>query len=235
MQELDAELQETKDLRAELRTVTDGARAVEIVERLEKLRLANTGYIAFKASDVKKQHEMIFAASFSDEWSSVPGGALRSWYICRRKVGYDVCGHLMLSKTWDRKHAEATAAGQKFYCTVCGATYSTNAGCLVEVSRVNSRGNIDSFYGTATVPPWDLEDVRAAYIEKNGAPTTAAECFEMTKAVGPQENELISKHPSKAGVWKIADLDAVDALPKWDWWQLMGVPEPEKKQKKRRR
>jgi hypothetical protein len=244
LEQLGSDVEEAKLLQLELTGCSDAKRASQIIEALEKYREKGDHYIAFQGRE--DQHKLIFAASYSDTWSEVAGlGALRAWYLCRRKTGETVCAMAVLSKTWKRLKEDAMATGQRWYCPACGALYKTSAGMLVEISRINASGKIEATYGHADVPPWDLEDVRAAAYEekaiKERREINTETIFAMASVAAPQTNELVRPAlPSEMytgnsteGCFKILDLQRIDSLPEWDWWALLGMVKPEKKSRRR--
>ena len=243
LEKLQEQTAQAEALQCELRACTDAKRALEIVTELEALR-EQQGYLAF-ADKGEAQHRYIAASSYNDEWTSTRGlGSLRSYYICRKKVGYEVCGGLMTSKKWTRMLSDPTAVGQRWYCALCGARYATSSGCLIEITRRTGAGGTEVFYGTASVPEWDLEDVRAMKMEQEHKDVASAQhlfslCTEVRPQVTPlmrpvRPDEMAVAGASTEGVYRITDLAAIDRAPAWDWWSLLGVAKPEKKTKRRR-
>jgi hypothetical protein len=206
----------------------------EILMKLEALEVDNH-YIAF--ADQANQHEFILAASFSDIWTEIcnPDGTLlgrtASWYICGAKTGWDdaagvaaPCLRMTPSKDWRRKLDDPLTKGrQKYYCK-CYAGYNHSWGQVVELSRWNrTEGRMDRSYLRSDVPPWDVEDIRAAELEERLMPTTARELFEKTKRLVPTANDVIIENADKT--MKLVDNDTWMAMPHFSWKEVFNMTE----------
>ena len=227
-------------LQSQLRECHDGETASKLVQEIERLKGKNYMIAFQKRPD---QMDMIRASTFSDEWSCIPNlGHLRHWFLCRRGGSWGECGTLILSKRWHRLHSAPWAKGQRYYCPVCTARYTHNSGVLVEVGRIAPDGEVQITMGLADVPEMDVEDIRAAKAEADENPATPAQMFELAKEAKPsavplirqaRQDELANKTDSPEGVYRVTDLAALDALPKWCWWRLLGRQKPEPKKRRR--
>ena len=232
---LETESKEAVSLQAELKACKDASRAQAIIERLEHLK-NQEHYLAFR--DKPDQHNWIQAASFSDEFTVVKGlGAIRYWYLCMSGAATERCCTLVLSKRWPRLFEDPSQSGQRYYCPICGSKYKASTGVLVEVTRRTATGAVEAFYGRGEVPCWDAEDVRAMRDEAEKKPTSREDVYRMAVTAHPQVNELVrpavlqdfwKQDGDVTGVYKIADVQELEALPSWDWYLLLNIPKPVK-------
>ncbi len=213
----------------------------DILSRMEQLE-KDDKYLAF-ASKID-QHSWIMASSFSDSWTEIRGrdgqvqGGICSYYPClgqtrdiERPGGVWVkaaCARVLASKRWNRLHADELAAGQRYYCD-CGKKHQAGWGQLVEIKRMNERGVLEMFHMRAEVPPWDVEDVRAMYIEDTIKADNAHDLFNKIRTVEPTTCELVVPDPTLPGVVMLRSQAAYEALPWWSWWEIftmVGVEPP---------
>jgi hypothetical protein len=240
MEAMEADNVRLRELTAQLKVAKTGAESMRLMEQIEKLQ-AEEYLVAFKdkARDVEHQKEFIFAASYSDEWTCIPGvGAIRSWYVCR--AGSPQCCTLMLSKVWRTLHESATATGQRWYCTACNARYKAGWGQLVEISVVMRDGSKQSSFGRAPVPDFDIEDVRAQAYDLPGV-NDVETVFNMAKQAHPTTGSIVraatgadmwsNPAASTFGVYKVLSVELLDQLPEWDWYQMFNMTKGAKRRR----
>ena len=202
-------------------------------------------YMAYESKG-EDQHKWIAAASYSDAWTMIydKAGVLRgcilSWYVCfgnSRDSGPPQwikcpCCRVTPSKDWDTLHEDPMAAGQRWYCdpNTCNTRYNAGWGQLVQCNRWNKKENrMDEMYMRAEVPPWDMEDVRAAWTEDNIEAATSMELYERVQRIVPAQSSLVVPDPTLKGQMKLTSKEAFYALPEFSWWEIfgiMGVPAP---------
>ena len=154
-----------------------------LMQRLEALDLEieeNSKALAF--SSKVDQDAWVTACTFSDEWVCLEKnrGYIRAWFVClhTQKNTVPPCAFLTSSKKWRRKHEQYDAKGQRYYCLSCGCLYSHNFGMLVEFMVGGT-----STYLRAPVPSFDIEDVRAMYMESRLKPKASA--LELFRSLPP--------------------------------------------------
>ena len=73
--------------------------------------------------------------------------------------------------------------------------------------------------------------------EAEKKPTSREDVYRMAVTAHPQVNELIrpavlqdfwKQDGDVTGVYKIADVQELEALPWWDWYLLLNIPKPAK-------
>ena len=171
------------------------------------------------------------AAQYSDEWvcNKDPKGhvtsAFRSFYICLAG-GTDQCLTVIPSKKWSTKHDDPLAAKQRWYCICCGAMYKTRFGMVVEIQI---RGNF--YYVRAPIPPDNLEDTRALYLEQTLKPSSPEDLLDKLKDVVPHPSEIL-RRITQNDVWgnqktrfdpdafKLS-ANAYKKFQEFDWQQIM--------------
>ncbi len=206
----------------------------EILMKLEALEVDNH-YIAF--ADQANQHEFILAASFSDVWTEIFNtdgsvlGRTASWYICGAKTGWDhaagvaaPCLRLTPSKDCRRKLDDPLTTGrQKYYCK-CYAGYNHSWGQVAELSRWNrTTGRMERSYLRSDVPPWDVEDIRAAEMEERLKPSSARELFEKTKRLVPTATDVVIESADKS--MRLVDTKTWLAMPRFTWKEVFNMTE----------
>jgi hypothetical protein len=191
-------------------------------------------YLAFADKGTEEQHRCILAASYSDVWSEIRSskgvlvGGISSWYICMAKTEYGPppawspapCLRVTPSKDWGRKFQDPLAVKQKYYCPrkTCECKYNASWGQLVEISRVGAQGLLERFYVRADVPSWDVEDVRAMYLEESLAPASAAELYRQLKRVVPAVTDVVIA--DDAGCRKVRDAPTWESIPTFKWVEI---------------
>jgi hypothetical protein len=116
-------------------------------------------------ADKPDQEEWVTVGTYSDQWVELENGRgfIRAWYICTHTKRNSVppCCTLISSKRW-RRNIDTLfwAKGQAYYCLACNCKSNHNFGMLVQFMV---RGV--SIFIRADVPNFDLEDVRAMYME----------------------------------------------------------------------
>ena len=174
------------------------------------------------------------AAQYSDEWvcnkkNGKVLSAFRSFYICLAG-GAQPCYTVMPSKTWRTFHEDPLASKQRWYCVCCGAKYLTKFGMLIEIEI---RGVF--YYVKAEIPPDNLEDLRAMWLEQTLKPSRPEDLYEMLKLVTPHASGILKPiEPSDVFVgyqtkydpnaYKITS-SAYNSLPNFDWQQIMNFGE----------
>ena len=101
----------------------------------------------------------------------------------------------------------------------------------MEVKRRNSKGEMEVYYMQADVPSWDVEDVRAMYLEDTLGDQcdNAEDLFAKVQTVRPSLSALVVPDPVKKGVVMVRNRAAYDSLPKFSWWEIFtfnGVTPP---------
>lgn len=172
------------------------------------------------------------AAQYSDEWVCNKDSkgqvlsAFRSFYICLAGGADYPCYTVIPSKTWSTKHEDPLASKQRWYCICCGACYKTKFGMVIEIEI---RGQF--YYVKAPIPPENLEDTRAMYLEQTLAPKSPEDLLQKLKDVAPHRNAILSpitmadvygggKTKFDPNTFKIK-ADAYQALQDFDWQQIM--------------
>ncbi|MFM7984160.1 MAG: hypothetical protein ACKPKO_33025, partial [Candidatus Fonsibacter sp.] len=173
------------------------------------------------------QMEFIRVASYADEWFSHENLYLRSWYMCW-------CGACISSKVWTRRFMTPWQKKQKWYFCLCSREYKHAFGQLVE-SRV--RGQIESAFSLASVPPNPIEDIRAKGLELKLKPETPADLYNALKQYKPTtgsilrearadevwccpEHMTVSDCASLVSVLTPEGRTAVEANPPFNWYQI---------------
>jgi hypothetical protein len=135
------------------------------------------------------------------------------------------CLSALPSQDWSTKFADPSATKQKWYCH-CGARYNASWGQLVEISRVNSSGQLEKLYMCADVPTWDVEDVRATSHEVEMAPASPTDLYNNLKRVEPTLTSIVVL---REGHKRIVDLATWNEMPKFLWTEifaLVGIKAP---------
>jgi hypothetical protein len=151
--------------------------------------------------------------------------AFRSFYICLAGGVYPCCT-VIPSKTWETFHKDPLATRQRWYCICCGARYQTKFGMIVELEV---HGNF--YYVKADIPPENLEDLRAMWLEENKKPIDPEDLFAKLNLVTPHRSEIlrqITQEDVMAGAktkfdqnaYKITP-SAYKTLPHFEWQQIM--------------
>ena len=247
MEKVAQNVQAHKKLVVELMSAKSMLEEARIIDAMEALEV-DDGYIAYVGH--ADQHAMIMASSYSDSWVLIRNskgeviGALDSWYLCLAKTGdwakmkieehqeevwrRQECLKLHPSKEWRTKFSDPLAKGQKYYCS-CWARYNATWGQIVEVRRVNSKGELERMYFRADCPSWDAEDVRASYYEDELPDAkTPAQLYAAMRRVEPTVTEIIHKVADGPG-WRVCDLDTYLKIPKFHWSEIFtvaGIPTP---------
>ena len=133
--------------------------------------------------------------------------------------------HSLCSKRWRRKHSDPLATGQKWYCNVCGTTYKTRYGMLVEVHLSNGavfwiRGEFADEYN-------DIKHMAAA--ERHAEARTPMELYHAIQEITPFMGDgfLRPARPDEvtggdnAGVYRIVPREAFQSVQAWSFSQLM--------------
>lgn len=103
----------------------------------EVIRTGNSISLAFSDRPPDERDNFIRAADYADEWFNRGQGdnkvSFRVCRVCRsNNSGGGQRESETLSACWPRYHADPLAAGQKWYCRLCGARCATRFGVLVE-------------------------------------------------------------------------------------------------------
>ena len=173
------------------------------------------------------------AAQYSDEWicnkSPTTGqvvSAFRSFYICLAGGADAICYTVIPSKKWSTKHADPLASKQTWYCICCGAGYKTKFGMIIEIEIRNI-----FYYVRAQIPPDNLEDTRALYLEETLKPSSPEDLLSKLSNVTPYKSEIL-RPITKSDVWGSSktkydpdafkiDATAFKKLQEFDWQQIM--------------
>ena len=210
-----------------------------IIEQMEVLDVDDK-YLAFTTKDLDLQHQFIAAASYSDAWSQVYDsqgkciGAFLSWYICMGNTREGTaaknwvkkaCCRVLASK--DRHIAissDPLAPAQQWYCS-CGQHYVASWGQLVQIKWTNAAGQAEDLYMRADCPNWDVEDVRAAWMEQEfeAKGDTPMDLFEKVPRIVPAISSLVIEDPTCPGSVMVKSKADFDALPIFSWWELFGI------------
>ena len=180
----------------------------------------------------EKHYRYMQAAQYSDEWvcnldaKGQVTSAFRSFYICMAGGADNTCYTVIPSKVWATKHVDPLAPKQKWYCNCCGAVYRTKFGMIIEIEI---RGQF--YYVKAQIPPDNLEDTRAMYLEQTLAPTSPEDLLDKLKNVAPHRSAIFrlitradvyggGKTKFDASTFKITG-EAYSKLQEFDWQQIM--------------
>ena len=218
-------------LRAMLISAKTYQEEMDILARMETLELDDK-YLAF--SSKPDQHAWILASSYSDCWTEIFNkkgeliGGICSYWPCFGNtrwgpVKYDPCCRVMPSKRWLRLHADPTQPGQRYYCVgSCKKRHQGGWGQLVEVKRLNERGQLEMFYMRAEAPPWDAEDVRAMHLEETIGinAKSAMDLFERIREVKPTLSELVIPDTTGEDMLMLRSKEEYFNLPEWSWWEI---------------
>ena len=101
----------------------------------------------------------------------------------------------------------------------------------MEVKRRNNRGEMEVYYMRADVPTWDVEDVRAMFLEDTLGDKCdcAMDLFNKVQTVRPALSALVVPDPKLKGVVMVRNKAAYDDLPLFSWWEIFtfnGVTPP---------
>ena len=107
------------------------------------------------------------------------GSYMRSWYVCS-------CGCVMSSKTWRRFKGQLVTTGQRWYCRAvwCGKRYKVVMGQLMECNFDGTH-----YWSLASIPPADVEDLRARSLELSTSYSTPQALFEGLEKFKPLMSE----------------------------------------------
>ena len=157
------------------------------------------------------------AADYSDEWFSSPKGGFRVYYFCVAGGSAYPCLTLTLSDEWDRLHAAAEAAGQRWYCPVCKTRYKTKFGVLCEMFGSDPK---IAYYAKAEFPPGSLRDVKFMAIEERFQNcVTPEELLAALPKVSPRAVGTVFQPAGPRGAFRIMK-STWETLPKLEWFQL---------------
>ena len=235
-------VKEYDELLESFKNERDSNKQYEMMIRLEELDQEmerNSAPLAF--ADKPDQEEWVAACTYSDQWVELENGRgfIRAWYICThtKKGTVPPCCTLISSKRWRRKiDTVLWAKGQAYYCLACDCKYNHNFGMLVQFMV---RGV--SIFIRADVPNFDLEDVRAMYMEtqkKYASMPTARELFNSLPALMPTDAEGLMRPAVASDMYdptdpkyiadipytmKIWSLDRINALPAFKWDTILAM------------
>ena len=180
-------------------------------------------YIAF-ASKGKAQHSYIRASSYHDKWVSSKAGSITSYYICLAKTRWEPgawvqskCRRLIPSKQWDKRKddtQEAWVPHQRWYCK-CKSKYHPGWGQVAIIEQ--SDGEVA--YVKATVPSWDVEDVRAMNTEATLNAESVKELYDKISSIEPSVNDIVGIDES--GYKYIKKYEDWEAMPLFSWEELL--------------
>ena len=170
------------------------------------------------------QMDMCRSADYTDEWFGTPDKKFRCYYVCMAKSGWGTaagvpakCGHIILSKAWGRALSEPWAAGQRWYCTICGARYCPKYGVLVEMAWGGA-----SYYCLAAFPPHDIRDVKwMAVQERLEKYQSPLELFNALPTAVPMPYADFITHV-KGDTYKF-DVALMATVPMLEWSQLYNL------------
>ncbi len=231
MQAVCRDVEEHARLRAMLISAKTWQEEQEIMQRMERLELDDK-FLAFASKP--DQHAWILASSYSDSWTEILNskgeliGGICSYWPCfgNTRWGpktYDPCCRVMPSKRWLRLHADPTQPGQRYYCVgSCKKRHQGGWGQLVEVKRMNERGQLEMFYMRAEAPPWDAEDIRAMHLEETVGinAKSATDLFDRIREIKPTLSELVIPDPTGEDMLMLRSKEAYFNLPEWSWWEI---------------
>jgi hypothetical protein len=188
------------------------------------------------------QWEYMLAAQYGDLWSEVVDsrgqrvGAFMSYFCCLAGPVWERCGTVMDSKSWSRLHDDPLKPRQRWYCNCCLGRYRTRFGVVIEVltppTATCPQGSWH--YMRAEVPDGDMEDVKAMRLESVLDPENPRDLFDRLPEATPSlaggmlrkayPHEMASgKEAFAAQTFKIVDVDAFYALPKFPWKQVFSL------------
>ncbi len=165
MMNLEAEVDKLKQ---ELASKHPEEECAELADHLVELqqKVAEQASIVQAWSHFPKdqQWEMMKAADYTDGWFHIEKHrvSFRVFYFCNGKNVPGGCATIQSSATWARKHQDPLAPKQVWYCRVCGCSYKTTMGVMLEMRRGDQ-----SFYMKAAFPPDDIQDNKKAKTKKN--------------------------------------------------------------------
>jgi hypothetical protein len=202
-----------------------------VLAELESLEI-DDGYLAFQGPS---QHEHIFAASYSDMWTQIFNkdgalvGGISSWYVCLAMTGYgqaplwapQACLRVTPSKDWKRKHDDPLATKQAWYCQ-CQSRYKASWGQLVQIARINRQTDqLEYSYVKADVPSWDVEDVRAQYLEETMTVSSAADLYKQIRRVEPTLTSIVVRDHENCT--KVVDPATWERIPTFRWCEVFNL------------
>lgn len=144
----------------------------------------------------------------------------RAWYVCS-------CGTVMPAKQWLRRFEDQRIGSWKlrWYC-VCGTSYKTKFGMLVEIHIKNPEPT--STFMLAEIPDFPVDDVRGMYLEHTQKPKDHRDLWlkipdfkpmELGDILRPCKESEFYIHDGfdKALIYKFINPAGLNGLPKWDW------------------
>ena len=169
----------------------------------------------------EEKERMDKAADYTDEWFHVAGPrgpvALRVFYVCARKVGAtETCSTLTTSSAWQRKHEDPLQSQQRWYCPICGATYKTRSGTMVQMVL-----NGESMFVRAEIPTEAFKQVKAASVQRTHAhATTPEELLRAIPEAAVRATEWLQPVTGMRGVYTYTE-EVFKDIPLLQWDQLL--------------
>ena len=221
---LSSEADAHKDLAARIKRCADPELAKKLLEEMDAYIQQPTQLLAFADKGPQQQWRYQLAATYSDDWvSSTDGGAfMRMYFICRAGHSWEPCLAVVQAKVWRPKSADPLNPGG-WACTECNTGFRTAFGVIIEIVSPDIDGVL---YCVADVPDAHINDCRALMLEDKLKPCSAEALYNAVPACKPSHTSIMRQVIDKAtgapkeGVFKVVSVEAYDALPKWDWWQI---------------
>jgi hypothetical protein len=174
------------------------------LERLEEQIREDYQPMSFKNHSKEVQDRYHLAVDYADLFVDIKKStgevvaSMAAYYLCRCKNNTETpCNTIILSKEWIRKHhLDALKKGQCWYCNICGTTFRSSFGMLIEIFSEE-----ETYYMRAPVKPFDVIDLVGLKLEEELKPKTPEELYEFLPPKKMEVNEKIREAVEK-DFWK---------------------------------
>jgi hypothetical protein len=239
MQAREDQLGEHASLLRDFKAAGDAKTALSLMDKLDALGLSIVSMKPLAFAGQARQAEFMAAAQYADEWvrkTTKTGGvsSFRAFYVCGAG-GSSPCNTITSSKVWHRHNPSTTSTAQSWYCPACGAGFKARFGMMVQIVKFLGTDQEEDFACRAEIPPKEVEDLRAMYLEGKLRPSSPEELYSAIPTTLPsvssgvfrkaRPQEIYYPSPDSGndpthGVYKVVDSGVFESLPKFSWWQI---------------